>query len=471
MALTKVTYSMISGAPAAAMDQGVFSTPTERTAALVAALAAYDVVFVNSGVYDPIEVTGSNKTLIMDGDVEFKLPNNTVGSSAVTGPAVFHISGDNVTVEGNFTVNGNKGNNSSNSFPTSVRIASCYVTGNNAKFMGEVYVKDAYWVGFAAEDDTGSTTEIDGLYAQRLRIEGADYHSAMLWSVKNWRVDEIFATGGTVGPWIYGTKDQRIRLGTQLANTSKCKNGSVGSINSDKYVTLTVENGADNIDISSALTAAGGKIQNVSAVSIGSWIAYDASVKNQAYGLSVIDANNINIGCAVVQAYDCDNAFAGYAFSIDGAVNSTIGSVCVTGSLATAANSRDMIITTAQNVYIGQITLTGSVGTIEGFQFDYDVVYAPQENIVIGSLISTGHTTWDVSIDNFGQVTVDYVNPDAVFEGGSKANTYPRGALLVDGVTAPAAIAGLAQIFVDGADGDLKIIFSDGTTKTIIVDT
>lgn len=42
---------------------------------------------------------------------------------------------------------------------------------------------------------------------------------------------------------------------------------------------------------------------------------------------------------------------------------------------------------------------------------------------------------------------------------------------LEDGVTAPAAIAGVAQIFIDTSGGDLKIIFADGTTKTIVVDT
>ena len=40
-----------------------------------------------------------------------------------------------------------------------------------------------------------------------------------------------------------------------------------------------------------------------------------------------------------------------------------------------------------------------------------------------------------------------------------------------DGITAPAATAGYAKIFVDSADGDLKIIYGDGTTKLIVVDT
>lgn len=39
-----------------------------------------------------------------------------------------------------------------------------------------------------------------------------------------------------------------------------------------------------------------------------------------------------------------------------------------------------------------------------------------------------------------------------------------------DGVTAPSATSGIAKIYVDVSDGDLKIIFGDGTVKTIVTD-
>lgn len=41
---------------------------------------------------------------------------------------------------------------------------------------------------------------------------------------------------------------------------------------------------------------------------------------------------------------------------------------------------------------------------------------------------------------------------------------------LIDGITAPSA-AGTAQIYIDSADGDLKIIFPDGVVKTLATDT
>ena len=42
---------------------------------------------------------------------------------------------------------------------------------------------------------------------------------------------------------------------------------------------------------------------------------------------------------------------------------------------------------------------------------------------------------------------------------------------LTDGVTAPSTAAGWALLYVDTADGDLKVKFGDGTVKTIATDT
>jgi hypothetical protein len=49
---------------------------------------------------------------------------------------------------------------------------------------------------------------------------------------------------------------------------------------------------------------------------------------------------------------------------------------------------------------------------------------------------------------------------------------HPNGAVgIPDGVTTPLATTGWAHIYVDSADGDLKIRFGDGTVKTIVTDT
>jgi hypothetical protein len=51
------------------------------------------------------------------------------------------------------------------------------------------------------------------------------------------------------------------------------------------------------------------------------------------------------------------------------------------------------------------------------------------------------------------------------------ADGAPLYLVLRDGVTAPTAVTGLALIYVDTSDGDLKVKFGDGTTKTIVADT
>lgn len=50
------------------------------------------------------------------------------------------------------------------------------------------------------------------------------------------------------------------------------------------------------------------------------------------------------------------------------------------------------------------------------------------------------------------------------------ADGAPNALVIVDGVTAPVAVVGLAQIYVDTADGDLKVKFGDGITKTLATD-
>ncbi len=47
----------------------------------------------------------------------------------------------------------------------------------------------------------------------------------------------------------------------------------------------------------------------------------------------------------------------------------------------------------------------------------------------------------------------------------------PDALVVVDGVTAPTAVAGLALIYVDTNTGDLMCRFGDGITKTIVTDT
>jgi lysophospholipase L1-like esterase len=62
--------------------------------------------------------------------------------------------------------------------------------------------------------------------------------------------------------------------------------------------------------------------------------------------------------------------------------------------------------------------------------------------------------------------------PSEVMLGIAGQEVHIPGVLsIVDGMTAPGTIAGRATIYVDTADGDLKVRFGDGTIKTIVTDT
>ena len=85
--------------------------------------------------------------------------------------------------------------------------------------------------------------------------------------------------------------------------------------------------------------------------------------------------------------------------------------------------------------------------------------------IVQGSLGAT------VTVQNFWLNSIFLSNtgtPNNFLVGGKA-----RGNILqvTDGVTAPATEVGYSSIYVDTADGDLKIKFGDGTVKTIVTDT
>jgi hypothetical protein len=64
------------------------------------------------------------------------------------------------------------------------------------------------------------------------------------------------------------------------------------------------------------------------------------------------------------------------------------------------------------------------------------------------------------------------VSPDASATPANQVLIGSDGGIaVVDGITAPATRAGWATIYVDTADGDLKVKFGDGTTKVLAADT
>ncbi len=99
-----------------------------------------------------------------------------------------------------------------------------------------------------------------------------------------------------------------------------------------------------------------------------------------------------------------------------------------------------------------------------------DMVTAP-------SLINTNNDNIETAFDN--TLSLDGSTPNAMTAdldmGGNDllnlAAVQEANLNITDGIAAPSATVGRAKIYIDTADGDLKIVFGDGTVKTISVDT
>ena len=93
------------------------------------------------------------------------------------------------------------------------------------------------------------------------------------------------------------------------------------------------------------------------------------------------------------------------------------------------------------------------------------------------------HSQWTLFMDRAAQADIKVSTASAPFNIKNSADTnvlnidtatgngtFAGWIAIKDGSTAPSATSGTAKIYVDTADGDLKVIFGDGTVKTIVVD-
>lgn len=84
-----------------------------------------------------------------------------------------------------------------------------------------------------------------------------------------------------------------------------------------------------------------------------------------------------------------------------------------------------------------------------------------------GAIFALSDNVYDIGQPSANRPRNVYVASD-MFAGNRLRGSYLQ---IQDDRSAPAPVAGYAQIFVDSADGDLKVIFGDGTIKTLATDT
>jgi hypothetical protein len=379
--------------------------------ALLAAINASDYVFVDAGVYDgPIDITQSNKTLVMKDGVEFFLPDNTVLTGATSGPAVLQISGDNVTIQGDFTVNGNKAANDSSSFPTTVLTGNLNILGNNCRIYGTATVTNAYYRGITVGDSLVSGGEVQGFYANKLNVADANFYSVMLWSVVDWRIEEIRASTTVAGL----TRDQRIRTGTQGSSTSVCARGYIGLAYTDTNCGFVGEANTVDVSIDTIMTGDGGKLEDCTNVRVGHWNAYDCSRAAARTAFFLNNCENCHVDNVIVNNFNDDGSNI-YAIGFNGVKSCSVDSIVSVGNQTNSPN-KELQIRQADGLYLGNVVLRDPVGTCNGFLYDHG--YPVQQDIIVEDLISRGHTTWDVAVENKTPITIRSINADAV-------NLYP----------------------------------------------
>ena len=146
--------------------------------------------------------------------------------------------------------------------------------------------------------------------------------------------------------------------------------------------------------------------------------------------------------------------------TVNGTGNSSFaGQLIQVADPATISLWKDATPTKAARFQFNTLADNGfSLGVYDGSSWFNAITVAPTTGVVKVPSTSASVTTITGSLVLSGGLGL---------AGAVNAGTFYG---LVDGVTAPGAASGYARIYVDSADGDLKVVFGDGTIKTIVTD-
>lgn len=419
MSLTKATYSMINGAPFNVLDYGADPTgTTDSTTALQAAMnaaaAASQPLEFQSGTYlkNAELVIPNGITMFCKGRAIVK---NTVGSikgftTNATGSTRFYISVEGIFVQCPAATSGTIGWDLTN-------------------------VTDSYLENFGCISDNGTDGFVIGVNLEALPT-GAAWRNQIVNIGVRTKTD-----ASAIGLKAFGTGGNSCNSLRLLGGYIKADDG-VGA-----YIL------GDNSYISGVVFEADGTI----GVDIAS---------------SSLSRGNVIIGCR----------FEGLPTAVQFGAN-TEANIAIANLLSTAADISDV--------------------SKKNWSFTPSQLFTVLVNSGRFEAVNAIDGTKGLFLANAGSST------EICFDARASGNTYPawqarkNGAIewgsgsaavdvslrriatgqlyltsgawtatnIVDGITAPTATVGQAKLYVDSADGDLKIIFGDGTVKTIVTDT
>jgi hypothetical protein len=197
------------------------------------------------------------------------------------------------------------------------------------------------------------------------------------------------------------------------------------------------------------------------------------TISRTAYNLLINDDGSNTVG-SVWDKQDVDDLLDAIDALLAGAL-SIVGPLTVTafGTHAFSAAGTGAQMLKVRNT-------TAGTGNYAGIDLGNDGSATAGELVVFSSTFTTSGSSIADSLllyaERAGGLTLQAVHASGVirFYGGSTewVRLSAGGGLgLKDGISAPATVAGFALLYVDTADGDLKVKFGDGTVKTIVVDT
>lgn len=513
MSLTKVSFSMIRGTPASVLDYGaVGDGVTDDTAAIQAALDANDNIWFPAGTYLVSSTIRASRVVSIDGESEavLKAKSGFTGISITkvgapfTLKAIFAVfagtdigqqtnprlgeSGDKVTI-------GPMRLDCENNCDYGVLINSCpgaQISSNVDKANDTgIWAGPNCW-GSAFWHNRITRCVNIGIYLGEA-CNGAAIYSPEIWGVTIKTGVGVYLDGTVAG--VIGAVGNVFISGGYIED---CTNGvylkDTGSVHLYSVDIEGIDDHAVYADCSAGNTYGTITVNGCTLIA-GSNAIYNSNAYINVFGCDVVDGSSL-------EPYYSNGANS--LFNIQGTRQFTSGGAPAPfPSLTTTQTALASYETKYEaNVRNKRVTDSGAAFSRSWSLFNYSSDSQPQQissglefrntrtgdanNSYISSSwwranITTSDPTARVKSSAAigvwfapGEIKTFSPETDNDVQAGSTsyrfANVFSGIMTLIDGVTAPSTVTGHAQIYIDSADGDLKIKFADGTVKTIVTD-